>query len=287
MSLADYLQQHYTPATAKAYTREVDIYLSNYPAAPKAVYKDITAYLGALRKRYRSAATLNRILAAIKVYYDYLCDAGIRNDNPAKSVLLKDQRTRDIQLQDLFTTDELELLLHKKERYNNLDYRNKVLISLLVYQGLHPAEMEALKVEDINLEAGTIYIRSTPKTSGRELSLRPNQILLFYQYFREIRPKLLNGNPCNAVLIGLRNEPMKGEDITKHVKRIYKGIYPGREINAQTIRQSVIANLLKQGHDISVVQGFAGHKYPSTTERYKQSEIETLQAAVQKYHPLK
>jgi site-specific recombinase XerD len=287
MSLADYLQQHYTPATAKAYTREVDIYLSNYPAAPKAVYKDITSYLGALRKRYRSAATLNRILAAIKVYYDYLCDAGIRNDNPAKSVLLKDQRTRDIQLQDLFTTDELELLLHKKERYNNLDYRNKVLISLLVYQGLHPAEMEALKVEDINLEAGTIYIRSTPKTSGRELSLRPNQILLFYQYFREIRPKLLNGNPCNAVLIGLRNEPMKGEDITKHVKRIYKGIYPGREINAQTIRQSVIANLLKQGHDISVVQGFAGHKYPSTTERYKQSEIETLQAAVQKYHPLK
>jgi site-specific recombinase XerD len=287
MSLADYLQQHYTPATAKAYTREVDIYLSNYPAAPKAVYKDITSYVGALRKRYRSVATLNRILAAIKVYYDYLCDAGIRNDNPAKSVLLKDQRTRDIQLQDLFTTDELELLLHKKERYNNLDYRNKVLISLLVYQGLHPAEMEALKVEDINLEAGTIYIRSTPKTSGRELSLRPNQILLFYQYFREIRPKLLNGNPCNAVLIGLRNEPMKGEDITKHVKRIYKGIYPGREINAQTIRQSVIANLLKQGHDISVVQGFAGHKYPSTTERYKQSEIETLQAAVQKYHPLK
>jgi site-specific recombinase XerD len=287
MSLADYLQQHYTPATAKAYTREVDIYLSNYPAAPKAVYKDITSYVGALRKRYRSVATLNRILAAIKVYYDYLCDAGIRNDNPAKSVLLKDQRTRDIQLQDLFTTDELELLLHTKERYNNLDYRNKVLISLLVYQGLHPAEMEALKVEDINLEAGTIYIRSTPKTSGRELSLRPNQILLFYQYFREIRPKLLNGNPCNAVLIGLRNEPMKGEDITKHVKRIYKGIYPGREINAQTIRQSVIANLLKQGHDISVVQGFAGHKYPSTTERYKQSEIETLQAAVQKYHPLK
>jgi integrase/recombinase XerD len=48
----------------------------------------------------------------------------------------------------------------------------------------------------------------------------------------------------------------------------------------------VIANLLKQGHDLSLVQNFAGHKYPSTTEKYKQSEIETLKAAVNKYHPI-
>ena len=286
MSLADYLRTHYTPATAKAYAREVDIYLSNYPSASSAVYADITAYLGALRKRYRSVATLNRILAAIKVYYDYLCDAGIRTDHPARSILLKDKRSRDIQLQDLFTTDELELLLHKKERYNDLDYRNKVLISLLVYQALHPAEMEALQVADINLEAGTIYIRSTPKTSGRELSLRPNQILLFYQYFQEVRPKLLNGHSSLALLIGLRGEMMKGEDITKHIKRRFKEIYPGRKVNAQTIRQSVIANLLKAGHDLSVVQRFAGHKYPSATQQYRQNEVETLAAAVHRYHPV-
>jgi hypothetical protein len=41
-----------------------------------------------------------------------------------------------------------------------------------------------------------------------------------------------------------------------------------------------------QGHDLSLVQAFAGHKYPSSTERYKQNEIETLRDAVQKYPPL-
>ena len=80
---------------------------------------------------------------------------------------------------------------------------------------------------------------------------------------------------------------MSGEDITKHVNRSFKNVYPARKVNAQTIRQSVIANLLKQGNDISVVQAFAGHKYPSSTERYKQTEVETLKAAVNKYHPLK
>jgi integrase/recombinase XerD len=66
---------------------------------------------------------------------------------------------------------------------------------------------------------------------------------------------------------------MKEEDITKHIKRSCINIYPARKVNAQTIRQSVIVNLLKAVHDIDVVQGFAGHKYPSATERYKQKKL--------------
>ena len=225
-------------------------------------------------------------MSSIKVYYDYLCSEGIRNDNPTKAIKLRDQRTRDIQLQDLFTAEELENLLNRKERYTNLDYRNKVLSSLLIYQALQPREAEAVTIEDINLATGSIYIKSTYKTNSRTLQLKPNQILLFHQYITEIRIKLLNGNASNCLLIGIRGGAMSGEDITKHIKRSFKELYPNRKINVQTIRQSVITNLLKQGNDLSIVQAFAGHKYPSTTQRYKQSEIETLKAAVNKYHPL-
>jgi integrase/recombinase XerD len=48
----------------------------------------------------------------------------------------------------------------------------------------------------------------------------------------------------------------------------------------------VIANHLKAGKDIRAVQVFAGHKSPMTTERYQQTGIEELTAAVLKYHPL-
>ena len=286
MNIEKYLQQHYSPDTAKAYKREIEIYISNYPGAATAVYKDITNYIGALRKRYDKPATINRILSSIKVYYDYLCSEGIRNDNPTKAIKLRDKRTRNIQLQDLFAAEELEQLLNRKERYTNLDYRNKVLSSLLIYQALHPGEIESLLIENINLDSGSIYIKSTYKTNSRTLQLKPNQILLFHQYINEIRPKLLQQTQSNALLIGIRSGIMTGEDITKHIKRSFKELYPNRKVNAQKIRQSVITNLLKQGHDLSVVQSFAGHKYPSTTEKYKQSEIETLKAAVNKYHPL-
>jgi integrase/recombinase XerD len=287
MNLEDYLNEHYTTDTAKLYLQEIDRYRASCPGAATAVYKDILDYVGALRTRYSNPSTLNRILCSLKAYYGYLCANGQRPDNPAKSILLKDGRSRDIQLQDLLTMEELEVLLNRPERYAHLAGRNKVLISLLIYQALYPVEMEALRVGDINLEAGAVRTQATAKTNGRELSLKPSQILLFYAYIREMRPLLLKEGTSDRLLIGGRGEPMSAEDITKHVKRSFTQRYPGRTVNAQTIRQSVIAHLLKQGHDLSVVQAFAGHKYPSSTERYRQSEIETLKAAIEKYHPIR
>ena len=287
MTLEQYLQKHYTEKTAKAYLYEIDNYLSNCTGAAGAVYKDIVSYMGALRLRYSKASTLNRILASIKAYYDFLCYTGQRSDNPARAIRLRDRQSRDVQLQDLFTSEELETLLERPERYNNLAHRNRVLISLLIYQALQPGEMETLTIHDINLATGSIYIKPTVSTNKRELQLKPNQVLLFYQYIHEIRPKLLRRKKYDALLIGLRGTPMKAEHITDHVERSYKGLYGRRKINAQTIRQSVIANLLKQGHDLSLVQVFAGHKYPSSTERYKQNAVETLRDAVQQYHPLR
>lgn len=287
MNLETYLKQHYSEKTTKAYKREIESYLAGNPTAETYHYKEITHYIGILRKRYNKAATLNRILASIKAYYGFLAYSGTRKDNPAKSVQLKDKQSRDIQLQDLFSSEELENLLNvKTERYTNLGYRNKVLISLLIYQALKPAEIEGLQCEEINLEEANIYIKASAKNNSRALPLKANQILLFKKYLEETRSKLLQTNQTQSFIIGHRGEAMKAEDITKHVKRNY-AIYKPRKVNCLTIRQSVITNLLKQNHDLRIVQTFAGHKYPSATERYKQANVEALQIAIKQYHPIK
>lgn len=292
LTITNYLEKQYTKKTAKAYQREIEIYLTNNPTAKKYTYAEIVNYIGALRKKYSNSKTINRILSSIKAYYNYLCFIEIRKDNPTKSIRLRDKQSRDIQLQDLFTSDELETLLTaKQERYTNLDYRNKVLMSLLIYQALKPSEIEALQCDEINLEEATIYIKSSAKNNSRTLGLKANQILLFKKYLEEVRPKLLKVSPFGGDLegtfiIGQRKEPMAAEDITKHIKRNYQ-IFKPRKVNAMTIRQSVITNLLKQNNDLRIVQSFAGHKYPSTTEKYKQTNVEALQTALQIYHPIK
>lgn len=287
MKLEKYLLEHYTKKTALAYQREIVNYLSNNKNPEKYTYSEIVNYIGRLRNKYSNPQTLNRILASIKAYYGYLCFIELRKDNPAKSILLKDKQSRDIQLQDLFSKQELEALLTaKKERYTNLDYRNKVLMSLLIYQALKPYEIEFLECNEINLEQATVYIKSGAKSNSRTLFLKANQILLFKKYLEEVRVKLVGDNSTNSFIIGMRKTPMVAEDITKHIIRNYN-IYLPRRINALTIRQSVITNLLKQNNDLRIVQTFAGHKYPSTTERYKQNNVEELKTAIQSYHPFK
>jgi integrase/recombinase XerD len=279
MGLEKYLLMHYTGKTAAAYQREIEIYISNNKKAEKFTYSEIVCCIGILRARYSSPGTLSRILASIKAYYSYLCFTGIRKDNPAKSIRLRDKRSRDIQLQDLFEAEELEALLTaKQERYAHLGRRNKALMSLLIYQALKPNEIEALQCSDINLEEASVYIKPSAKNNSRTLALRASQILLFKKYLEETRVKLAAGNETGAFIIGHRKEPMSAGDITKHIKRSYN-IYGTRKVNALAIRQSVIANLLKAGNDLRIVQTFAGHKYPSATERYRQSGTEALQAA--------
>jgi integrase/recombinase XerD len=89
-----------------------------------------------------------------------------------------------------------------------------------------------------------------------------------------------------TLLISHRGNPETVSRLVSHVKRM-KHKFTGRTLNMQTIRQSVITNLLKSGHDLRVVQVFAGHKYPSTTEKYKQTSVEALQEQIKKYHPMK
>lgn len=287
MNLENYLTKHYTLKTAMVYSREIGIYQSNNPKARDYSYAEIMSYIGVLRGRYKNARTMNRIVCSIKAYYNYLCFIESRKDNPGKSIRLRDKQRRDIQLQDLFTIEELEkLLTAKKERYTNLDCRNKVLMSLLIYQALKPTEIENLQTDEINLEEATVYIKQSSKNNSRILQLKANQILLFKKYLEEIRVKLVGENKTTSFIIGHRSGAMPAEDITKHIKRNYN-IYKPRNVNAMTIRQSVITNLLKQNHDLRIVQSFAGHKYPSATEKYKQSNVEALKTALEMYHPIK
>ena len=287
MNLEEYLKEHYTAQTAATYKRTIEAYRLDHGREEQAVYKDIATYLGILRKRYSKGSTLNKILCAIKVYYDFLIHTGKREDNPARSMRLRDPVSKDIQLQDLFTEKELETLLERKERYSLLACRNRVLTSLLIYQALLPGELEALTVKAINLSSGTIYVKGTGKTSSREMGLKPMQIMLLHQYINEIRPQLIKGSAYESLLIGSRGAPLTGEEITKYVTSSFKNKFTGRKVNVTTIRQSVIANLLKGGNDLRIVQVFAGHKYPSTTEKYKQTDIEALKTAIENYHPMR
>ena len=284
--IKQYLEQKLSPETVKLYLRDIKIYL-DYQTAEKAKtanYQDILQYIEYLRKRYSKPQTINRMLYGVKAYYFWLIETGQRNDHPCRYLRLKDAKSKPVQLQDLFIEKELESLLDRKERYESARIRNQVIISLLIYQALRQKEIINLKVQDIDLEAGIIKINATRTTNERILQLKTNQVMMFYKYIHQIRPALVKTD-TDKLIINLRGAPETGEGIN-YLIETFKTKYPDRNLNAQTIRQSVISNLLKSGKGLREVQYFAGHKKISSTEKYRQTGLEELKAAIMKYHPL-
>lgn len=286
MELLAYLQQRLSAETVRVYHRDIINYVQTVGQhnALHAGYGDVLNYIGTLRKVY-SSGMIHRILHSIKAYYQWLLESGRRNDHPCRDLKLRDKKTKAVQLQDLFKPEELELLMSREERYAVAQVKNQLIMSLLIYQGLMLQEIISLKLKDLKLEEGTLYIKSSGHLNSRTLKLKGRQVILMQRYLSEIRPQLQK-QQTDTLLLNIRGKTLKKLDID-YLIRTFKHLFPDRNLTAMTIRQSVITNLLKAGKDLRLVQTFAGHRKPSTTEKYKQTQVEEMKEAVMKYHPLK
>src|SRR5690606_25906689 len=227
-TLENYLKESLRKSYIQSYLHNIGNYRKANRNADNYRYRDIMNYIEVLRKEYQSG-TVKMKLASIKKYYDYLMETGKRKDNPARAIKLKDVKENPIQLQDLFTEKELQKLLEpREERYPMLEKRNKIIMSLLVYQALRPGEMEQLKVSDVNLEKTTIHISATGLTNSRELPLEASQILLLYEYIHNDRNRLKTfRNDENALLLGKLGTPFKATDLD-HIINSYQKQYKKR-----------------------------------------------------------
>jgi integrase/recombinase XerD len=286
MSIEDFLKQSLMQSSVESYIYDINKYKSNNKNAHKYDYQKVMQYIEILRNEH-SISNVKRVIASIKKYYDYLIEIGKRKDNPARAIRIRDGKENPIQLQDLFTEKELQILLVPRiERYPFLAKRNKIIMSLLVHQGLRIGEIENIKINDLNLEKATIQIHKTGITNARNLPLKAEQILLLYEYINQDRNKLKTfRNDQNALLLGKLGTPIRKEDVDYLISTYQKQFK--KKLTTTTIRQSVIANLLIKNNDLRIVQHFAGHKSPDTTEKYRQTGLNALKTAIDKLHPIK
>ena len=231
----------------------------------------------------------------VKIYFNYLLETGLRGDHPCSELFLKDKIDKQIQVDTLYNQETLENFFEtyqiRKKKY--LENRNKIIISLLIYQALTVKEIAELEIQNINLEKCEIFIKASEELTAkspqsRTLPLQAKQILLIYNYLEKDRVKLLQYNNKKETettfILGQYGEKINPHGISKMINEQKP---KSEQIQPMKIRQSVIANLLKKENDTRIVQVFSGHRRASTTIQYKQTEFEILQNAVNNYHPIR
>lgn len=263
--------------TRSRYLNHLELYLNWLAAehlpAGQVRTVDVLAFIDRQKKNY-SPEQRHRILHSLKAWYTV---KGYKR-NPALGLKIR-YRTSKVP-QNLLDRKALDYLYHNYATTTMASYRNKVIIGLLVFQGLTSGELKRLQLHDIHLDKGEIYIRSTKQTNSRILNLEARQILEIKTYRDELRPQFEKATDQFII-------HRKGTGIQNLLNHLFQALVKQNpEVkHAGQIRQSVITEWLKE-KDVRVVQYLAGHKKVKSTERYQALNLEDLHEQLNKFHPL-
>jgi integrase/recombinase XerD len=260
-------------------------------------YNDLLNFIDYCKLEGNSKKHINSKLGSIRNFYEYLKKRNPNIINPALNLNLKGIKQK--LPSNLIGYQELENLYQSFEASDNRSKRNKIILGLLVYQGVTTEELKQLEPGHLKLKEGKIYVPGGRKRKGRTLELKPFQILDLHEYLNEIRPEILNSinqpkparKPDRINKTRLENQlfiSINGsENIKNSLLHMFKAMQKTNPeiLHPKQIRASVITWWLKN-YNLRQVQYMAGHKYVSSTERYQLNNLDNLQKKIEKYHPL-
>lgn len=241
-------------------------------------YNDLLSYVQEMKNKNLNVKTQNIRINSIRKYYEHLKEEGKAETNPARRLHIKGA-IRKITHQPLSYT-ELEELYHQysqpKEHYREAKHqkahqRNNIILSLMIWQGVHSGELNQLEIEHVNMSEGTIYIPGTRRSNNRTLKLESKQIIHLHHYLTETNfssHQLFEKN-THSIIYNMMNE-------LKAINPVIK--------NAAHIRASVILHWLKM-YNKREVQYMLGHRWISSTEHYEVQELTSLTDLLTKHHP--
>ena len=162
----EYLEkENYSRTTVNSYTNEIDKFIKwchrNHTTPEQIDYKICMKYLKYLQRKNTNKKTINHRISIVKNYLNYLVSESYREDNPIETTTIKG--IKRIVNYNLLESDELEDLYYSFESDNVADKyhklcakRNKVIVGLMVYQGLNTTELIQLELEGLQLYKGKI-----------------------------------------------------------------------------------------------------------------------------------
>jgi site-specific recombinase XerD len=284
MNFEQYLQdKRYSPVTINRYRLDVALFTDwmsgEQLTGEQATYNDVIAFMRDMQTKGKSKRTIHSQLNILRHYFNYLIAENKRDDNPAAGLYVRGI-VRKLP-NNLLSTEELEDLYTRYQLQLHVDREKKIMLGLLIYQGLQTEEVTRLEAPHIHLREGKIFIKGSAHSNERWLPLQAHQVLELQQYIQVNRFKegifLARRVRVDASKINISNR-------MRHMIGQLQQLNP-QVISVNQIRSSVITAWLQQ-HHLRQVQYMAGHRYVSSTQRYQVLNADDWQNELQRHHPM-
>lgn len=276
---AELIKKGYKESTIKAYVKTLEEYEKWYnksvPKGKKHKKGVGIKYLKHIQQKSKNPNTVNGAIHPLKMYYGLF-----HKENPFKYIHFK---RRPINTRNNFLDkEELHHIFESFPEETLSDIRDKVLLGLYIFQGVKSAEIKNITINDIDLSNYKIRVKGNGRTNPRSLPLHIKQIVLLSQYILIHRTEL-NEFPNTEMLIITSKQKNSTIAVIENLGRKVRNRIRAFE-NFHQIRNSVIAIWVRE-KNLRIAQYLSGHRYISSTEKYKVKDLEGLRKEVEEFFP--
>lgn len=250
---------------------------------------DIRAYRRHLQHDKRlKPASVNRRLAALRVYFRWATETALIAANPAASIKMLPQTGRGPRWLErdeayaLIREADATIRLAKAKALSpsaNLATRNAAILSLLLH-GLRVSEVCALRSEDVTIRerSGKVVVHAGKGNKYREVPINVDARQAVSAWLK-VRPE------DNGVYLfsGRRDQQLQPRAVQRFLDRLARraGLDPQR-VTPHACRHTFGKNLVDAGESLDRVTILMGHNDLSTTALYTTPSRADLASAVEK-----
>ncbi|WPC34073.1 tyrosine recombinase XerC [Acinetobacter sp. YWS30-1] len=282
--------QNQSKHTLQAYERDVADFLE-FCAVQQLALNDVEAtdlrqFLAEKVEQYGlSSSSLQRMLSSIRQFMKWAEQAQYLAFNPADDFQLKRQSRSLPGMVDIETVNQiLDQPAPETEAQQQMWLRDKAILELLYSSGLRLAEIQSLRIKDVDFNRQLLRITGKGnKTRVVPFGSKAKDSLMEWL---KIYP-LWNGDfvPDANVFITQKGNPLGARQIENRVKFQAQRAGVNVDLHPHLLRHCFASHMLSNSGDLRAVQEMLGHSNLSTTQIYTHIDFDRLAQIYDQAHP--
>ena len=251
IALKEMRRRKYSPRTIETYLYCINRFLNRTQKEVSKISKvDVKKYLYELSERNKSGNTINIHLNAIRFLLEDILNKNMKLN-------IKYSKTPK-KLPTFLTREEIRKLLNAIS-----NWKHRLMIEFLYGSGLRVGELINIRVKDININEGYVFVRNGKGKKDRIIVLAK---VVIEKIKNLIEIEQLESE--DFLFRTNREESYSVKSIQEIIKKAAKISGIKKEIHPHTLRHSFATHLIERGNTLSEVQGILGHKSPETSMIY-------------------
>lgn len=238
-----------------------------------------------------SFQTQAKRLISVRVLFQWLARNHHLLYNPASELDLPRPEKR--LPRHILTIAEVEQIINACDinEPTGLGLRDRAMLETLYSTGMRRAELVNLRIDDVDIERGTVLIRQGKGAKDRVVPIGQRACRWITQYLYTVRPLYVDDIDSGILFLAKHGEGMQGKQLSYIVKKAIETAMLERFTDTHPnaachlFRHACATHMLENGADIRYIQALLGHADLSTTEVYTQVSILQLKAVHERTHP--